>query len=158
MAQLVFVDTSILCVLLQIPGKSDDRSQLVQEFEQRQGNGAVFVIPIAAVVEPGNHIAQLSDGHDRESRSRALENLLDRSLAATHPWVMSGVAWDHVLVRSIIDGGGSAPDLVQAARSHVGTGDLSILAEMRAFSARTETPSALAVELWTLDAGLKAFT
>lgn len=158
MARALFVDTSVLCVLLQIPGKSDGRNDIINEFVERQRKGALFVIPVAAVVEAGNHIAQLSDGHDRESRSRALKDLLERSLAGTHPWVVSGVAWDHGLVRSIIHGGGSAPDLVQAARSNVGTGDLSILAEMRAFAARTETPSALPVELWTLDAGLRAFT
>lgn len=65
MAEVVFVDTSVLLNLLDVPGKNGDRDSVTAEFKRMASDDAVLVIPIAAVIEVGNHIAHLSSGRQR---------------------------------------------------------------------------------------------
>ena len=50
-----FVDTSILLNLLGVPGRSDEQKSVMQQYKQKSGE--VFVLPIATLVETGNHIS-----------------------------------------------------------------------------------------------------
>lgn len=68
MAEVVFVDSSVLLNLLDVPGKNSDRGGVTAEFKAHAASGVTLIIPMAAVVEVGNHIAQLP-GHDRRDRA-----------------------------------------------------------------------------------------
>ncbi|MGH9181685.1 MAG: hypothetical protein ACRDY5_08225, partial [Acidimicrobiales bacterium] len=86
MTTLTFVDTSVLCELLQVPGKSSPArgAEVAAEADRRQQAGERFVIPITAVIETGNHIAQ-ADGNRYEVAGR-LVGLLQMALADDSPW------------------------------------------------------------------------
>ena len=58
------IDTSVLCEMLQVPGKSNPArgAEVRAEIDRRWRDGERFVIPITAVIETGNHIAQ-ADGN-----------------------------------------------------------------------------------------------
>lgn len=62
MGDVVFVDTSVLLNVLDVPGKNSDHVEVASTFKQRVQEGHTFVIPATSVIEVGNHIAQLSDG------------------------------------------------------------------------------------------------
>jgi hypothetical protein len=60
-----FIDSSILCNLLDIPGKNESHTTVLEEFRARALRGTTFVIPVAAVIETGNHIEQVNEGGHR---------------------------------------------------------------------------------------------
>ncbi|MFJ8843469.1 hypothetical protein ACIRFF_11250 [Streptomyces cyaneofuscatus] len=63
-----FVDTSILCNLLAVPGKCQDREQVIDELKRkRERRETDLLLPVTAIIETGNHIAQVSDGRARRS-------------------------------------------------------------------------------------------
>ena len=64
MSKIHFVDTSVLTELLNIPGFNKRHKQIIAEYLQLEGNGDIFVLPVAVLVETGNHIAHVSDGYE----------------------------------------------------------------------------------------------
>ncbi|HEY9895136.1 MAG TPA: hypothetical protein V6D34_06960, partial [Candidatus Sericytochromatia bacterium] len=66
MQRVLIIDTSILCVWLQVPGKtmcgSDaeqwDKKRVGQELEKEIQAGTTLVLPLATIIETGNHISQ----------------------------------------------------------------------------------------------------
>lgn len=153
MTEVVFLDSSVLFNILEVPHKCSDRASVVDEFTQLAGNGATFVFPMTAVVETGNVIAQLA-GHDRRACMERFVGLLRQALGPTAPWAVSGVPWDGNFLSALIDGGGRRLPLVEFATMGIGSGDASLLLEIERYRARV--PSATPVRLWTLDKALSA--
>ena len=67
MSEIVLVDTSVLMNVLNVPGRNQDREAVIAEFTRLVQGGAHLFLPMAAVFEAGNHIAQLADGQARRS-------------------------------------------------------------------------------------------
>lgn len=155
MTEVVFMDSSVLFNLLQVPRKCGDRAVVLAEFEELRKNGATFVFPVTAVVEVGNTIAQLA-GHDRRVCMERFVGLLRQALGAVAPWAVSGVPWDGDFLAALIDGGGIRLPLVDFATSGIGSGDASLLLEIERYRARV--PSATPVRLWTLDKTLSSYS
>lgn len=153
MTEVVFLDSSVLFNILEVPHKCGERDGVVAEFTQLVGNGATFVFPMTAVVETGNVIAQLA-GHDRRVCMERFVGLLRQALGLTAPWAVSGVPWDRNFLSALIDGGGSRLPLIEYATMGIGSGDASLLLEIERYRARV--PSATPVRLWTLDKALSA--
>lgn len=161
MTGVVFLDTSVLLCVLDIPGKNQGREAVVSEFTDLATTpGNTLILPAAAVIETGNHIAQLADGGMRRQRMEALSKILDQSAKAQAPWVVGNANWDSEFIQILIDGSadGSIPNLVELATRKVGVGDASILHEARTFRSATDTPSGQSIRIWTLDDGLRALS
>ncbi|MFD3413750.1 hypothetical protein [Streptomyces cyaneofuscatus] len=72
-----FVDTSILCNLLEVPGKSQHRKQVIDELKsKRERRDTDLLLPVTAIIETGNHLAQVSDGRARRSCAERLSGVL----------------------------------------------------------------------------------
>lgn len=159
MGEVVFIDTSVLLCILDVPGKNQDRESIVEEFTVlATGDGNTLILPVATIVETGNHIAQLSNGEQRRTRMGALCKLLLDSATATAPWVVGNAHWNQSFVQKLVEGRTDHPiePLVALATRGVGIGDASIIHEAHLYRAATSTPSAQSVRIWTLDAGLQA--
>jgi hypothetical protein len=67
MRKVLLIDTSLLCVWLKVPGKETAGNnnwnfELVEQKIQTEINqGTILVLPLATVIETGNHIATHSD-------------------------------------------------------------------------------------------------
>jgi hypothetical protein len=86
---IVVVDTSVLLNILDVPGRNQDRTRIMQQFRKLIDEARTeLLLPLVAVVEAGNHIAQLRDGHVRRSRGERLAQLIDGALARKAPWVL----------------------------------------------------------------------
>ena len=153
MTEVVFLDSSVLFNILEMPHKCSDRADVVTRFKEQAENGATFVFPVTAVIETGNAIAQLA-GHDRRKCMERFVALLRQALSATTPWAVSGVPWDGNFLSALIDGGDNRIPLVEYATRGIGSGDASLLLEIERYRARV--PSATPVRLWTLDKILSA--
>lgn len=154
MSTVVFLDTSVLLNVLDVPRRNDDRAAVIDKFKALVNKGALLVVPLAAILEVGNHIAQLERGQ-REHHAKTFSDLLREAVGGTRPYLISGAHWDPEFLRELIDGTTPSRRLTVLAARGVGTGDGSILLEMHRFGRRVDLPSGRRVELWTLDKELE---
>ncbi len=152
---VTFIDTSILTEILAVPGKSQRPEETVAELRERVGAGHTLVLPVAAIIETGNHIGQLPDGGARRRCAEGLTRFLGAIAREDAPWRMLGTSWDAAFLLRLCDGAADRPSLAEMATQGVGVGDVSILAEVDGYRERVSRD--VAIEIWTADAGLQAY-
>ncbi|MFI5802215.1 hypothetical protein [Streptomyces sp. NPDC051561] len=150
-----FVDTSILCNLLSVPGKCQDRDKVIVELKsKRETGGCDLLLPVTAIIETGNHIAQLSDGYHRLKCAERFAAVLQTVIEGRAPWALNEVEWDAAHLTTLLAGGETGSTLVEHAQGKLGCGDLNILIERDRYLART---SGVTATIWTLDVLLAAY-
>jgi len=88
----IILDTSILCVWLRVPGKEtcgpdDNRwtyDTVKQTIESEIQAGATLVLPLAAIIETGNHIAQAHG--DKYQIVNEFVSHIEQTLDGNVPW------------------------------------------------------------------------
>ena len=150
-----FVDTSVLCNLLDVPGRNQHRDEIRAEFEALVREGSTrFVIPVTTVIETGNHIAN-ADG-DRRAAAERLDRLLAQAARDDAPWQLHAVTWDARFLDALRAGASTGSTMVDhLGNATMGTGDLAILCERDEFLRRSSFRSA---EVWTLEATMAAYS
>jgi len=92
MRKVLIIDTSILCVYLGVPGKdtcgSDknkwDKKRIDELLQKEEKESSTFVLPVAAIIETGNHIAQSSS--KRYEMAQALAEIMKKAADEKTPW------------------------------------------------------------------------
>ena len=91
--KVLIIDTSILCVWLKVPGKDtcgqknkpitfdDVNAKIVSETK----SGTTFVLPIASIIETGNHIAHIKKG-DKNFLGDSFAKILTNAADEKSPW------------------------------------------------------------------------
>lgn len=148
----MFIDTSILCNLIPVPGRNQQENEVRNEMSTRLKAGQKFILPITAVIETGNFIAQISDGRQRLTTATKLEEILRFICAGKAPWVLHDVSWNQAFLEEFLDGAGTMMSYSQHAQNKVGAGDLCILTERQNYRFRTRIDA----EVWTLDGALNS--
>jgi ABC-type cobalamin/Fe3+-siderophores transport system ATPase subunit len=74
-ATIVIIDTSVFVEILAVPGKSQAIEETRAELEEWIEADAALLLPMAVIIETGNHIAQVSNG---AKRRRAAEGFVER--------------------------------------------------------------------------------
>lgn len=156
MQRVLIFDTSVLCVWLRVPGKrtcgpKTDRwdGDRIEDLIQREiPAGAIFVLPLAAIIETGNHISQARQ--NRYETALRLGEIIQKTAIASSPWAafteQAGLWEPDGLTRL-------ARTWPTAAAEGVSIGDLTIR-EVAEYYARTGAH----VDILTGDTGLKAYT
>ena len=153
--RILILDTSVLCCWLQVPGKeesgpSNDRwnhDRIDGLLKQERAKGSTFVLPIATLIETGNHIAQAAS--QRFERASSLAAYLREAADAQSPWAAftdQSPLWEAENLRTLAD---SWPQLACAGTS-IGDATIKDVAEYYA-------KAGYFVEILTGDAGLKAY-
>jgi hypothetical protein len=62
MSAIVLIDTSIYLNILDVPGRNQQRSAVLEQFEQRIKAADHLLLPAASIWETGNHISRLANG------------------------------------------------------------------------------------------------
>ncbi|WP_035749940.1 hypothetical protein [Parafrankia discariae] len=148
-----FVDTSILCNILEIPERDQERARVLDELGRRRSLDESLILPSAVVVETGNHIAQVKSGFHRRDTAIRFAKMLELVAEGKAPWSLNSSAWDGDFLRKLVDGGATGLGLVDHAVQGLGCGDLSILVEREIYRERTGLAD---VRIWTLDQTLGA--
>lgn len=153
MSTVTFVDTSVLCELLQVPGKStpERNDEFVAEMNRRFGDGERFVIPVTTVIETGNHIAQCNG--DRYEIAGRLVRFLRAAIEGVAPWLILDTHLGAPFLNSLCEGASTGLPLETLAAQKVGAGDVAILVERDQWLAGSAFSTA---KVWTNDEGLKA--
>lgn len=155
MKKVVIFDTSVLCCWLKVPGKSTcgpnankwDFSRIDEKVKEELKNKSTFVLPLATIIETGNHIAQ-SNGN-RYDTAKRLSELISKTATATEPWAAFGhqsELWNEDKLKELAE---KWPDL---AIQGLGIGDATIK-EVADYYSKIGAN----VEILTGDQGLKVY-
>lgn len=88
MPPIIIVDTSVLLNVLDVPGFNQDRRAVLDEFGELLDAGASLLLPMGAVFETGNHIADVRDGRQRRSRAEVFRDRVSEALSGRAPWAL----------------------------------------------------------------------
>ncbi|AFY49533.1 hypothetical protein Nos7524_3753 [Nostoc sp. PCC 7524] len=93
MMKVLLIDTSLLCVWLKVPGKeiagNDEWNfELVDKKIQEEINqGTTLVLPLATVIETGNHIAQAkTNTNNKYPTAQKFAEIITYAADETSPW------------------------------------------------------------------------
>lgn len=154
-SKVLVLDTSVLCCWLRIPGKETagpvgdlwDYKRISTLLTGEEAAGSVFVLPLASLIETGNHIAQAPD--KRYDIACELAVYLKKAATATSPWAVfteQAELWGVENLQLLAD---TWPKLA-AAKVTIGDATIKNVAE---FYAKAGSH----VEILTGDEGLKAY-
>ncbi|MCP4701342.1 MAG: hypothetical protein GY862_31480 [Gammaproteobacteria bacterium] len=156
MRKILVIDTSILCVWLGIPGKDTcgpvhdrwDKKRVKKIIREEEKFGTMFVLPLATLIETGNHIAQAADR--RFEQAQKLTDYLVKAVDGKIPWAPftnQSVLCDEAGLRKLA---AEWPPLA-AKKLTIGDATIKQVAEYYARIGRYE------VEIFTGDGGLKHY-
>ena len=147
MPPVIIVDTSVLLNVLNVPGFNQDRHAVLDEFGELVDAGANLLLPMGAVFETGNHIADVPDGRQRRSRAELLRDRVREALAGRAPWALLPLPDTEQLMEWL----NSFPD---SAMRREGMVDLSII---KAWERTCALHPGRRVRVWALDQHLAAY-
>lgn len=145
---VVFMDTSILTNLLDIPGKNQDKDTVVKAFKEIRQRGDTLILPIAAIIETGNHIAHLPAGEQRRYCALRFSEYLRKTAREEAPWTLYGAALDAADMEYL------AEHFANWATMAIGIGDLSIV---RQYERYIDTMPTGKIRIWSMDSHLAAY-
>jgi len=147
-----FVDTSVLCELLEVPGKCGQTEAIRVTARERTARGDRFVLPITAVIESGNHISNAAG----RAAAELFVKLIDAVRDGRESWALNEVTWDSDFLGDLTAGSMTGQSFVDlAGNRQLGSGDVAILVERERFKARGAFTD---VRVWTLDKKLEAYS
>ena len=145
MKAICLIDTSIFVEILQVPGKSTHYGIIIRELEGKIHNSESLFLPMATVLETGNHIAQNGDGNQRRVCAEKFVTQVTKALRNESPFQPIGII-DRDELSIWLD---NYPD---SAMQGMGLGDLSIMQDWKRLCA---LHSGRRVYIWSLDEHLK---
>lgn len=144
---ICLLDTSILCNVLDVPNRNQQRDQVIRQLELHIKAGVTLLLPVTAIIETGNHIAQQGDGQARRQAAIRFVVQVQQALDGSAPWVPTP-SFDVQFVRGYL---AAFPDY---AMRGVGMGDLSIIKE---FERQCELHRLRRVFIWSYDNDLAGY-
>ena len=146
MSAVVIVDSSVLLNILDIPGRNQHVDAVLNRLGERIEAGDHLFIPMAAIVEVGNHIAHVANGVQRRGAAERFVREVRSALAGEAPWKPINFPSNQDVLRWL-------EGFPEAATRRMGMGDLSIQQEWQTCCARYPLSH---VWVWTLDSDLAA--
>lgn len=115
------VDTTVLLDLLNVPGLALDHDIRVDEFATRQHARESFLLPLAVLVETGNHVAQVNQGEQRRKAAADFVEFATTALGGDSPFVPTPLPTSQDIAAWLVD-------FPEYAMRGVGLGDRSLIA------------------------------
>lgn len=155
MKMVLVIDTSVLCVWLKVPGKETCGSSnalitydiVAKKIELERTMGTTFILPLATIIETGNHIAHSSG--DRKFLGEEFARIMIDSADENSPWAAfteQSNLWNPENLKKLAE---KWKETVVAGQA---LGDASIVEVVNYY-----TDLGYRVEILTGDEGLKAY-
>lgn len=148
MSKIHFIDASVLSELLNIPGMNDRHSIAKQEYQELVRNGDTFILPVAVLVETGNHIAHIANGNSRRSIAKKFTAIAQKAIKMEDNWSVTPEIPRHIL-EVIVN---QFPD---QAVAETGFGDLSIIAQFNDYWENRQPIGEM--RIWSYDSHLSGY-
>ena len=143
------IDTSIMLNLLEVPNRCSDKDAVREEWRECLKNKDFLILPIATVIETGNHIAHISNGNTRRQIAGKFADCLKKTANNETPWRLYSQKTDGNWLMYF------AERLEESAVREIGIGDLSIIYDYERY--KEETPAIGTIMIWSTDEHLKAY-
>lgn len=130
-----------------------DQTEVREELLAKIRDRETLILPITAIVETGNFIAQLNRGSVRRKTAELFVSLVRLVVEGRAPWSLHEFEWGADFLHRFLNGADTGANLVDHFTAGLGSGDLCILTERQAYRLRTGLAE---VRLWTKDAALSA--
>lgn len=156
MSSICIIDTSVFLNLLNVPGKNQDKQSVTASFTQYTNLGVTFILPMATIIETGNHIAQNGDGGTRRKTALRFCEAVKGAFNGNAPYQPS----EFPNANEVLTWIDSFPELAgknkSAQKTGEGTsfGDLSIIEEFKKCVSRFARRE---VFIWSLDSDLCSY-
>lgn len=156
MSAICLIDTSVFLNLLNVPDKSQNKDEVVREYHEYVDLGMTFILPMATILETGNHIAQNGDGRVRRETAIRFCDVVRGAFEGEAPYTPS----EFPNMQTILTWLDKFPELAGRNKSsdRVGEGtsfgDLSIIEEFNRCVARYSMSE---VFIWSFDEDLKIY-
>ncbi|MEO5367747.1 MAG: hypothetical protein H7831_15585 [Magnetococcus sp. WYHC-3] len=87
MSKLVVIDTGVLLNILNVPGNNERYEDVMRELEAHLKAGDHLFLPLACILETGNHIADIKGGGElRRIYGNIFVNQVEKALRGEAPW------------------------------------------------------------------------
>ncbi|GMQ55887.1 hypothetical protein AN1V17_02790 [Vallitalea sediminicola] len=146
-----FIDTSVLVNILDIPNMNACREIVLEEFESLKESGIdTLILPLATIIETGNHIAHISDGRIRRDKGTNMAGMLKDMAEGNAPWEY----YEEEINRE--DLLYFAEEFPEMAMAKTGLGDLSIIAAYNKY--KESVPAIGHIRIWSIDNHLQSYS
>lgn len=156
MSDIVLLDTSVYLNFLNVPGRNQQREEVLNRFESRAKSGDYFLLPMATIWETGNHISRLSTGALRRQYALRLAKYVQAALTGEAPFRTTYFPDSSVFAQWLT----AFPDFAQRNKSPEKTNEgisLSDLSIIKEWEQTCHRHSMSRVLIWSLDSDLAAY-
>lgn len=147
MKAVCLVDTSIFIEILNVPNKATRHTEVLAELERKLDNTEFLFLPMATVLETGNHIAQNGDGNQRRKCAGQFVAQVQLAIDGRSPFTPINFLEADAMRRWLAE----FPDWAMRGQ---GLGDLSIVHD---FQRLCEQNHGRRVYIWSLDQHLSGY-
>jgi hypothetical protein len=147
MTAVCLIDTSIFVEILAVPGKSSQHKEILSQLQQRVKSGESLFLPMATILETGNHIGQNGDGVARRDCAQRFVQTVSDALDGKSPLLP-------VSFLEAADLRAWLADFPNHAARGSGLGDLSIIHDWKRLGLQNRGRR---VYIWSLDRHLAAY-
>ena len=156
MSAVCLIDTSIFLNLLNVPGRNQEVSKVLDNWQSYVDLQCTFILPMATILETGNHIAQNGNGHTRRETAIRFCRVVRGSFEGEAPYQPSEFPNSAELLSWLNEFPDLAGQNKSPAKLTEGTsfGDLSIIKEFEKCRSRFRMSE---VFIWSLDSDLQQY-
>jgi len=147
----VFLDTSIFLHILRVPGYDDKIQEdeisacLKKLFEE----GARLYLPLATILETGNHICRIKDGRQRKKAAETFIEYVEEAINGNAPWGVAFKKEEQTVLLEVLN------DYLKHVQQGISLSDCFIIHDSRKMNNLVKDKNEK-TWIWTLDAALKA--
>lgn len=149
---VVFIDTTVFLNIINLDGRNDHRDQVMKTLKEylASSNSYALILPLATIIEAGNHIAHGSNGEYRRRAAKIFCDCIEKMLNDEAPWKYYGEGVKPDDLRSM------CKIFPEYALNEVGFGDISIIQAYEKY--KTTVPGVGHISIWSLDSHLAGYS
>lgn len=146
MSAICLIDTSVFMEILNVPGKASASKETIENLRTKIVNGETLFLPMATILESGNHIAQVQNGSQRRLSAVKFVDYVQQALTGSSPFKPLNFITPEQMQLWL-------NDFPESAMRGQGLGDLSIIHD---FHTQCSKNRYLKVYIWSLDEHLSS--
>jgi hypothetical protein len=144
------IDTSVLVNILDIPNMNENHKKAIEEFKLLiQSEKDTLILPLATIIETGNHIAHISNGDIRRKKAELMAKYLEKTAKGEAPWEYYCKELDKEDLLKL------SQDFPDSAMRETGIGDMSIIRAYEKY--KLEVPAIGTIMIWSFDNHLQGY-
>lgn len=156
MSEICLIDTSIFLNLLNVPGRNQEKVQVVEDFKFYAEMEVTFILPMATILETGNHIAQNGNGSMRRDAANRFCTAIEGAFNGIAPYQPSEFPSSSEVLVWLNQFPDHAGQNKSPTKTTEGTsfGDLSIIKEYEKIRSKFSMSE---IFIWSLDSDLEQY-